>query len=91
MTPRKLAIIIGAIVTSIILLFVIFVIGLFSSPDADELNRQALVAEGKSLTADMEQANRDHNSSRVSEIREREAAFRRRSDEYLAKHGRPRP
>jgi hypothetical protein len=84
MNPHRISLVIGIILAAIILLFII---GLFSSPDSDELNRQALTAEGKSITADMEQANRDHASpERVREIREREATFYNRGDDYFAKH-----
>lgn len=93
MKPNRVLLIIGIVFAAIILLFII---GLFNSPnsDSDELNRQALAAEGKSIQADMEQANRDHaapDSYRVREIRDRDAAFKHRADDYLASHGRTPP
>jgi hypothetical protein len=54
---------ISAIVVGIGLLFILaltFMFGLSNTDtDTDALERQALVAEGKSITAEMEQANRN--------------------------------
>ena len=75
---------ISAMVVGITFLFIValtFVLGPPSNPDTDTdaLERQALIAEGKSITAEMEQANRNHVWSRVPEICERDAAFKRRA------------
>jgi hypothetical protein len=86
---------ISAIVVGLAVLFIValtFVLGPSNTDtDTDALERQALVAEGKSITAEMEQANRNHDWSRVTEIRERDAAFKRRASDYLARHGQTPP
>jgi hypothetical protein len=85
---------ISAIVVGIGFLFILaltFMFGLSNTDtNTDALERQALVAEGKSIT-EMEQANRNHDWSRMTEIRERDATFKRRASDYLARHGRTPP
>jgi len=86
---------ISAIVVGIGLLFMLaltFMFGLSNTDtNTDELERQALVAEGKSITAEMEQANRNQDWSRMAEIRERDATFKRRASRYLARHAQTPP
>ena len=62
-----------------------------TATDSEELERQALVAEGKFISAEMERANCDHDLTRVNEIRRRDADFKRRSADYLIRHGHTRP
>lgn len=82
-------------IVGIAFLFILVVMFKFgpnnTDTNTDELERQALVAEGKSITAEMEQANRNDDWSRVTEIRERDAAFKRRASDYLARHGQTPP
>ena len=71
------AIVVGIAVPIIVALT--FVLGPSNTDtDTDALERQAFVAEGKSIAAEMEQANRNHDWSRVTEIRERDTGKRRR-------------
>ena len=86
---------IAAIVVAITLLFIValtFVLGPSNTEtNTDELERQALVREGKSITAEMAQANRNHDWSRTTEIRERDATFKRGASRYLERHGQTPP
>jgi hypothetical protein len=56
-----------------------------SQDDALKAERATLVAEGNAVVAEMEAANRDHDFSRVREIRERKADYERRNAEWQKK------
>ena len=93
MTTPKYFLISGVVFVVGVVVIVIFLSAIDSPPsaDSDELESQALAAEGTFISTEMERANRDHDWSRVNEIRQRNADFKRRSADYLARHGRTSP
>jgi len=78
-------------------------LGVFSSSDSSDIGliapadntdykeRAALAAEGEFLTSEMERANREHDWSRVNEIRRENNAFKNHAKDYLLRHRRTPP
>lgn len=74
----------------VVLLLLILFSSSDSSSDYQTPETAALAAEGRQITAEMEEANRNHDFSRVEDIKRRRTDFMRRSHAVLerrAEHG----